>query len=152
MRNRRYFLLFLALIGTLAGGAGAAGAAPAPASAAGSNLYGDWPHNRSFRAVALTDHGRARAIVAGTTILITFSGHNRVSARAGCNSGSATGTVVAHRLVLSGLVTTRIACAPARMSQDAFLASLLTSRPHFRLTAHGLTLTNGSSQVRLVDA
>jgi heat shock protein HslJ len=148
MRKARYLLPFLALLGMIA----AVGACPALASAADTHAPGNWPHNRTFRAVSLVDHGHARAIVPGTTILLTFSGHNRVSARAGCNSGSATGSVVAHRLVLRGLVTTRMACAPARMLQDAFLASVLTSRPHFRLTTDGLTLTNGSSQIRLVDA
>jgi len=145
MRKPRYLLIFLALLAGVV-------ACPMPASATGTLQHDSWPHNRSFRAVSLTDHGRPRAIVPGTTILLTFSGHDRVSARAGCNSGTATGTVVAHRLVLSGLVTTRIACAPARMSQDAFLASLLTGRPRFRLTAHGLTLSDGSRQMRLVDA
>ena len=143
MRKTQYSMAFLAVVAML-------GACPVPASAAGTHRHGDWPHNRSFRAVSLSDHGRPRAIVPGTTIVLTFSGHDRVSAHAGCNSGSGTGSVVADRLVLRGMVTTRMACAPARMSQDAFLASVLTGRPRFRLTAHGLTLSNGSSRVRLV--
>ena len=88
MRKAHYLPPFLALLAMVV-------ACPMPASAAravphGDTLrHGDWPHNRSFRAVSLTDHGRPRAIASGTTIVLTFSGHNRVSARAGCNSGSA---------------------------------------------------------------
>lgn len=149
MSKTRHLLPFLALAAVLGA---VLGACPAPANAASTHPHSGWPHNRTFRAVSLTDHGRPRAIVPGTTILITFGGHNRLSARAGCNSGSGTGSVVADRLVLRGMVTTRMACAPARMSQDAFLASLLTSRPRFRLTAHSLTLSHGSSQIRLVNA
>jgi heat shock protein HslJ len=144
MRKTRFMLPFLALLAT-------AGALPASASPAGTDVHGDWPHNRTFQAISLTDHGHARAIVPGTTIRVTFGATDHVSAHAGCNSGSASGRVVAHRLVLSGLVTTRMACAPARMAQDAFLAGVLTSRPVFLLTGHSLTLRNGRSQVHLVE-
>jgi heat shock protein HslJ len=143
MRKTGYFLLFLV--------AAMLGASPAPATAAGTHQHGGWPHNRSFSAVSLTDHGRARAIVSGTTIRLTFGATNHVSAHAGCNSGSASGRVVAHRLILRGLVTTRMACTPARMAQDAWLAKLLLSRPLFQLTDHRLILRNGRTQMRLVE-
>jgi heat shock protein HslJ len=143
MRKNHYLLSFLALAAML-------GACPAPATA-GPRLIGDWPDNRAFRAVSLTDHGRPRPIVPGTTIRLSFGVDNHLGARAGCNIGSARGRVVAHRLILRGMATTRMACAPARMAQDAWVASLLLGRPLFLLTDHRLTLRNGRTQMRLVE-
>jgi heat shock protein HslJ len=144
MRKTRYLLPFLAFAAMIS-------ACPAPAAAASLRLAA-WPENRSFRAVSLTDNGHRRPIVAGTTIQLTFGANNRLSARAGCNSGSAEGRVMAHRLILSSLVTTRMACAAARMDQDRWVALLLTGRPVFSLRGHHLTLRNGGTQMRLVES
>jgi heat shock protein HslJ len=83
----------------------------------------------TFRAVAVTENGKPRELVAGTGIeLILRDG--TLAAYAGCNHLTAEVRVTgAAELVVSGLATTDKACRPALARQDAWLADLLQARP-----------------------
>lgn len=119
-------LLLLAACGTT-------GASPESRSVAPLDLDG-----RTFAASELA----GREVVAGSSVRLTFD-DGRVSVEAGCNTMSAGAGWDQGVLVLDGtLATTMMACEDELMSQDAWLVSLLESRP--RLTQHEGALVVGT--------
>jgi len=85
------------------------------------------------------------ALVAGSVIRLAFEGGN-ISVHAGCNSMSGTYSIDGDRLVVGALATTEMACEPALMEQDGWVANLLTAAT---ISLSGDTLTLGLSGVRL---
>jgi heat shock protein HslJ len=88
--------------------------------------------------------------VPGTEVHLVFDG-NQVSVSGGCNSQGGEFDVRAGRLVLGGLSSTLIGCAPALSQQDDWLASFLTSKPRLDLDGDELTLTGSDATLVFLD-
>lgn len=123
-------------------------------SAAGCSMVGSSPglKDRTFLsvAVAVTDAGVARPLVAGTRVRLDFRGTD-LGASAGCNSMGGTYRVEGGKLVFEAGMMTEMGCDPDRMAQDAWLVGFLGSNPAVRLTGDELTLESGSIVMRLLD-
>jgi heat shock protein HslJ len=93
-----------------------------------------------------------RTLVSGTQIRVSFD-DDQIGASAGCNSLGAPYEVVDGRLVVkgSGMATTDMGCDPQRHAQDAWLATLLQSKPRLDLDADSLTVTAADAVLHLLD-
>ncbi len=100
---------------------------------------------RTFLSTGIT----GRTLVAGSQIRIAFQ-DGRISANAGCNSMSGPYAVVDGMLVAGQLATTEMACDPALMEQDRWVAELLGGAG-LTLDGDTLTLERGSVVLTLVD-
>ncbi len=121
------------LLGTCGGGS----ATPGPT---GQSLEG-----RTF----LSTDVEGRALVAGSTVRLTFL-NGQVSASAGCNSLGGPYRIEGDRLIAGQLATTEMACDPALMDQDRWVADLLGGAT---ITFDGdtLTLTKVGTRLTLLD-
>ncbi|PLK25553.1 META domain-containing protein [Novosphingobium sp. TH158] len=70
---------------------------------------------------------------------LSFSG-NRLSASVGCNGMGSEWKLEGGKLVVDGLVGTRMYCE-GLMAQEQALSTLLTSRPRMAVLHHRLTIT-----------
>ena len=105
---------------------------------------------RQFLSTAVTKDGAPFPLANGTQIRLTFDdGH--LSANAGCNTIGGNLTVDANNLMFSGASMTEMGCDQARMGQDNWLVSFLSSNPTFALDGNDLTLTSGTTVVTLLD-
>ena len=89
-----------------------------------------------------------RGMVDRSRATLNFAADGRVSGRASCNSYHASYAVERDSLTVSRAISTRMACEPALMQQEARFLSLLTSTRTFAIAPDGaLTLraTDGGS-------
>jgi heat shock protein HslJ len=116
---------------------------PEASSSAADSLDG-----RVFVSTDVTGH----QLVDGTTITLSFDG-DQLGANAGCNQLGGTWSLDGDVLVVpDDMVMTEMACdPPARMDQDTWLASFLTSRPTVALDGDTLTLTSGDVTITMLD-
>ena len=105
---------------------------------------------RAFLSVSVTDGGAARQLVAGTRIRLGFD-EETVTISAGCNSLGGQYTIDGTQLVLGNTFTTEMGCAPDLMAQDGWLSTFLGSKPTIVLIGSDLTLSGGSTVIKLVD-
>jgi len=87
-----------------------------------------------------------RTLVPGSQVRLSFA-DGGVSAQAGCNTMGGSYALVGDRLVAGQLATTEMACAPALMDQDRWLAGLLAGAT---ITIEGDTLTLAAESGGLV--
>jgi heat shock protein HslJ len=108
---------------------------------------------RTFASVSVTETGIVPApVVEGTTITLTFTAPDRMTARAGCNTLGFVVVADDTQLTVADAVrSTRMACTDALMAQDAWLSAFFTDDPGFDLTAGTLTLTRGGTTIVLVE-
>lgn len=104
---------------------------------------------KSFTATALTSGGSAQPIASGSTIHVQFSADN-VSIKADCNTMNGPATYTPTQIMVEQMATTMMACAPALMTQDQWLADFFTADPNWKLDGTTLTLTQGTSSMTLV--
>lgn len=104
------------------------------------------PEGRTFLSTAVTGHD----LKSGTQITLSFQ-KGKVGAHAGCNNLFGTARLDGGRLLVSDVGGTEMACEKALMAQDEWLTAFLSSEPEWLLDGNELTLTQGSTQVRLVD-
>ena len=97
----------------------------------------------------LSTGAEGRALVAGSTVRLAFE-DGQVSASAGCNSMGGPYRIEGDRLVAGQLMTTEMACDPALMEQDRWLADLLGGST-IALDGDTLTLTGATIRLTLVD-
>lgn len=137
-RPRLLAVLVSASLLVAACGAGSADstAEPPAGGADPGNLAG-----RTFVSTAIT----GRDLVPGSQVRLSFE-VGRIGAQAGCNSMGGSVAIVDGRLVLADLATTEMACDPALMDQDAWLADFLAGAS---ITLAGDTLTLASDAVTL---
>jgi heat shock protein HslJ len=109
------------------------------------------PWGRTYAAVAVRETGPVPApVVAGTTITLTFTAPDRLTAQAGCNGLRFRVTLADRRLgVDDQVVSTRITCPEALEAQDRWLTAFLLDDPEFLLDADTLTLTRASTTIML---
>ena len=90
-------------------------------------------------------------LVVGSEIRLTFDGEN-LGANAGCNQLGGTWSLEGDVLVVpENMRMTEMACDPALMEQDTWLAEFLTSRPTVDVANDTLTLSGGDVTLTLVD-
>jgi heat shock protein HslJ len=100
---------------------------------------------RTFLSTAID----GRALVAGSRVRLTFDGGS-IGASAACNSMGGPYAVDGGVLRAPQLATTEMACDPALMAQDQWLASLLDGAA-ITLDGDTLTLAKDGVTVTLVD-
>ncbi|WP_405165323.1 META domain-containing protein [Nocardia sp. NBC_01499] len=76
---------------------------------------------------------------------------DRIAADAGCNSYSGAVTLDNHKLHVSGLAGTLMACTGDRQGTDEWLTGLLSSEPTWQLDSTTLTLKTDKLTVTMVD-
>ena len=115
-------------------------AVPGPTDPPGGGLDG-----RTFLSTAIDGRG----LVAGSRVRLAFL-DGTIGASAGCNSMGGSYTVVDGVLRAPQLATTEMACDPALMAQDQWLASLLNGAA-ISLDGDTLTLAKDGVTLTLVD-
>lgn len=118
---------------------------------AGGGGSSDWPTDRTFLSTGITEGGKDRPLVAGTTVSLQFHEPGRLTANAGCNTISGDGRIEGDHLRTGDLAITDMGCLDGRADQDTWLANFLSARPAWRLTGDDLVLTTSTTEVRLVD-
>ncbi|MFF3223612.1 META domain-containing protein [Nocardia suismassiliense] len=89
-------------------------------------------------------------IPGGGPLTLTFK-DDRIAADAGCNSHSGVVALDDHKLHVSGLASTLMACPGDREGADEWLSGLLNSDPTWQLDGAKLTVKNDNLTVRLLD-
>lgn len=115
-------------------------AAVEPASLAG----------RVFLAQRVTEGGKPRALVAGSSLMISFHEGSRVGASAGCNSLGGRYTVDGGSLVISDAAITEKACRDV-MDQEAWYMGFLESRLAITRNGDALVLEGGDTRIEFLD-
>jgi len=88
--------------------------------------------------------------VSDTRVSLHF-GKGEVGFHAGCNSHSGRLTIAGDTLVVDGFGSTAIGCDGPRHTQDAWLATFLTSRPTYSLNQDELTISGESATLVFLD-
>jgi heat shock protein HslJ len=106
----------------------------------------------TFLSATVTRDEQPYDLVGGSRITLEFT-DDAIAANAGCNRMSGNATVSDGVLVVggSGLATTEMACDPALMDQDTWLAGILTSRPSITLEGDRLTVATGDTMIDLLN-
>ncbi|WP_378731617.1 META domain-containing protein [Nocardia brasiliensis] len=89
-------------------------------------------------------------IPGGGPLTLTFK-DGRVSADAGCNSHSGSVELDDHKVHVSGLASTLMACPGDRQGADEWLSALLNSEPSWQLDGAKLTLKSDKLTVSMLD-
>jgi len=95
-----------------------------------------------------TDSTTGKKVVPGRRIQLAFD-HGSVSLHAGCNRMFGPYSVANGRLLVKGPASTEMACDPALMDQDRWLAGMISSKPEISLDGSELTLAGGEPEVIL---
>lgn len=106
---------------------------------------------RTFLSTGVTVDGEPFDLVDGTSIQLMFRDGGQLGASAGCNSIGGTYRIEGGTFVFEGGGMTEMGCDPDRHAQDDWLVELLGSRPSIALAGNDLTLTAGTTVVRLLD-
>lgn len=106
---------------------------------------------RTFLSTDVTVDGEPFELVDGSRIQLMFRDGGELGASAGCNSIGGTYRIDGGALVFEGGGMTEMGCDPDRHAQDDWLVELLGSRPAMTLAGNDLTLTAGSTVIRLLD-
>ncbi|MFE7800774.1 META domain-containing protein [Nocardia sp. NPDC057440] len=89
-------------------------------------------------------------IPGGGPLTLTFA-DDRISAAAGCNTFNGAVALDDHKLKVSALAGTLMACPGDRAGTDEWLTTLLSSTPGWQLDDTKLTLNGTNSTVHLLD-
>lgn len=133
-------LLAAAVWGIAVTACAAVGTTPTPSGTVAAELDG-----RTFLSTGVS----GRVLVAGSTVRLAFAG-GRIAASAGCNSMSGAYTLDGSVMRAAQLATTEMACDPALMAQDRWLAELLAGAV-VALGGDTLTLARSGVTLTLVD-
>lgn len=138
-RVRRAAAAAITLVATLAGCAQQADDAR-PRSGAGGP-------SGEYVVTEITDSGKARALVSGSEIRLTFR-DGQLGARAGCNHLSAAYEIDGDTLTAGPMAGTEMGCPEPLMEQDAWLTGLFADP--VQLGEDPLTITAGDVVLTLV--
>jgi heat shock protein HslJ len=107
---------------------------------------------KTFLSTGVSENGQPKQLVAGTQIRLGFSEDGtRASAYAGCNHIGGAARIENGRLVVGDLAMTMMGCDGGRNEQDDWIAKLLADGPSVRLSGSELTLSRGTTEIRLLD-
>lgn len=105
---------------------------------------------KTFVSTALD--GAPRTLVRGSQVSLAFGDDGELTVRSGCNIMGGAVALDHGTLGLQGqLSMTEMACGPARMRQDVWVASFLGGDPDYAVDGDTLTLTGGDTSIILVD-
>jgi heat shock protein HslJ len=136
-------VLSVLLLGACTGAGGAPTSGPADPPRGASARHG--LDDRTFLSVDVV----GRTLVSGSQVRLSFQG-GQVSASAGCNTMGGPYAIDADRLIVPQLATTEMACAPALMDQDSWLADLLGGAT-VALVGDTLTISEDGITLTLLD-
>jgi heat shock protein HslJ len=105
---------------------------------------------RIFLSTDVTVDGAPFALADGTRIRLVFD-NGTLSASGGCNIIGGDLDIDGDVLHFSGASMTEMGCEPARMAQDDWLVTFLTSNPTFVSDGFDLKLTSGTTVITLLD-
>jgi heat shock protein HslJ len=105
---------------------------------------------RTFLAQDATQDGVPYALVDGSVVRLHFA-DGAVGGSGGCNQLGGDASLDGDVLVVGALAMTEMACDEPLMTQDQWLADLLTGRPTLVLDGDQLVLTGGGFTVTLLD-
>ncbi|MBH1986553.1 MAG: META domain-containing protein [Burkholderiales bacterium] len=91
-----------------------------------------------------------RALVEGSRVTLAFDPQGRLSGRASCNRFNATYQLEGSQLGIQGAATTRMACAPALMEQEARFLALLKAVTLQRIQGDGSLLLSTADGRRIL--
>ncbi|WP_189257694.1 META domain-containing protein [Lentzea flava] len=141
MTNR---ILLAALVVSLLAVAPGCGARSA-GGAQGKDLRG-----KVFVSTSVTEQGKPRALVEGTSIELNFTDDGRLIARAGCNMLQGPVSLDDGKLSVPDLSSTAMGCPnPDLHKQDEWLSKLLGSGPSWELDGGNLVITGSDAQIVL---
>jgi heat shock protein HslJ len=106
---------------------------------------------RAFLSTSVAVDGAERPLVPGTRVRLDFRDGANLGASAGCNHFGASWRLDGGALIVDGGAMTEMGCDEPRHEQDDWLFGLLASRPTVTLAGNDLTLTAGTTTIRLVD-
>lgn len=110
-----------------------------PAAVPPAGLEGSW------RGIELTPGG----VVAGHEPRLVLQG-DRLGMRPGCNTGGGGLRIQGDRLIVDGLMSTKMGCAEPLMAQERSVGALLEAGPQWVLDGDRLTLTAGELRMVLL--
>jgi heat shock protein HslJ len=85
-----------------------------------------------------------RPVIDSSASTISFEADGRVHGRGGCNRYFGAATIDGERISFGALGSTRMACSPALMDQEARFFEALESAERWRLDEHGLLLIDSA--------
>jgi putative lipoprotein len=94
----------------------------------------------TWRAETIT----GRPVIDSSASTISFEPDGRVHGRGGCNRYFGAAAIDGERISFGALGSTKIACAPALMDQEARFFRALESAERWRLDEHGLLLIDSA--------
>lgn len=103
-----------------------------------------------FVSSSVTEQGKPRALVEGTSIELNFTDDGRLIAKAGCNMMQGPVSLGGGKLSVSDLSTTAMGCpSPDLGKQDDWLMKLLGASPSWRLDGGNLVITGSDAEIVL---
>ncbi|MFI6097302.1 META domain-containing protein [Lentzea sp. NPDC051213] len=103
-----------------------------------------------FLSTAVTEQGKPRPLVDGTSVELSFTDDGRLNARAGCNMMQAPVTLDGGKIAAAELAITQMGCPnPDLYAQDEWLAKFLTAKPSWRMDGTNLVVTGADSEIVL---
>ncbi len=145
MRAPSRSLLLVVVSALLVGACSAGGATPGPSDPPATRTEPDNLAGRTFLSTAID----GRVLVPGSRVRLTFD-VGRIGASAGCNSMGGSVAIVDGRLIVGDLFTTEMACDPALMDQDSWLAAFLDGAS-IALAGDTLSLAKDGVTLTLLD-
>ena len=107
---------------------------------------------RTFVSVSVVRDGADFPLVPNTQLRLSFPSGHQLGASAGCNSMFGNYQLDGNVLVVDQMGTTDMACnPPALMAQETWFSQLLSSHPTLALDGDNLTVTSGSTVVKMLD-
>jgi heat shock protein HslJ len=103
--------------------------------------------NRTFLSTSVKNHD----LLPGTRLWLSFPEQGKIAAQAGCNHLFGTLSFDGDKLVVTEMGSTDMACEESRMDQDSWVSAFLASKPTWKLQGDELTLTSGTTEIKLLD-
>jgi heat shock protein HslJ len=105
---------------------------------------------RVFLSQSIVEHGAPRAMVGTSRIHLQFADGN-LGVRGGCNGMDGPYALEGSTLVVGEMRSTAIGCGPELEEQDAWLRSVMSSRPTIVAEGNRLTIRSGETTIELLD-
>ncbi|MFS8096507.1 META domain-containing protein [Lentzea alba] len=103
-----------------------------------------------FVSTSVTEQGKPKALVEGTSIELSFTDDGRVIARAGCNMIQGPVTLDDGKIEAKDLSSTAMGCPnPDLHTQDDWLTKVLGASPAWKLDGGNLVITGSDAEIVL---
>jgi heat shock protein HslJ len=103
-----------------------------------------------FNSTSVTEQGKPRALVAGTSVQLRFTDDGRLLASAGCNQMQGPVSLDGGKVAVSDLGMTAMGCpSPDLHTQDEWLSKLLSAKPSWRMDGANLVITGSDAEIVL---